>query len=269
MADQFSRRDVELILRRTAELELHRDGALDETSAEDLEAIVGELGMSKTSLRQAITEARAGLLADPDAEPSTVLARAFGPGFVEVRRFVPGTVVDVRDAVARFVENQGFHVMRQRPDLTVWEPDGSIGSALRRTFRGGSYRLPRDLQIETHVLAVAGGPHPILVRFRVDTRAVRSSRARGAAAALVAGAGIAVAGAMMLTLPVEAVVYGVGAAVGAGGAYAGRASYHKARERLEIALERFLDFLEQAPPAPQQKDPLSRLVDFLAREWWR
>lgn len=268
MAEQFSRRDVELILRRTAELELHREGALEKTTAEDLEQIARELGMSKASLQQAITEARAGLLADPDTEPSTALARVFGPGFLEVRRFVPGTEADVREAVARFFDNQGFQVMRQRPDSTVWEPDRSIGSALRRAFSGSSYRLPRELRIESHVLAVAGGAHPILVRLRVDTRAVRSSRARAAAAALVAGAGIAVAGAVMLTLPAEIALYGVGAAAGAGGAYAGRASYHKARERLVIALERFLDFLEQPPPQ-QQKDPISRLVDFLAREWWR
>jgi hypothetical protein len=270
MADEFSQRQVEMILRRTAELELHREGALEQTTAEDLERIATELGMSQTALRQAMSEARAGLLAAPEDEPRSLAHRVFGGGFVEVRRFVPGDAGQVGEAVERFFKDQGFEVMRHRGDVTLWERDRSWGSSLRRAFSSRTYRLPRDIEIESHIAAISGGPHPVLVRIRVDTRRVRTGHARGAVAAIVGGAAVAVTGAVMLPIPPELALWGAGAALGAGGTIGSRASYRTVRERLAIALERFLDFLEHPPPTPApSKDPLTRIVDFLSSEWWK
>jgi hypothetical protein len=111
----------------------------------------------------------------------------------------------------------------------------------------------------------------VLVRLRADASRLRSSRVGGTAAALVAGAGVAVVGAAMLPMPTELALWAGGAAVGAAGAFGGRSSYRNARARLETALERFLDFLEHEPAqaAPAHKDPWKRIVDFLSDEWWR
>lgn len=268
MPEEFSRRQVELILRRTAELERARSDAPDEITAADLERVAAELGMSQQALGQAIAEARAGLLAPPGE--AGAIDKLFGSAEIEVRRHIPGDLAAVQAAVERFFEEQGFQVRRRRGDLTVWEPASDVWSRLRRAFRAGPYRVPRSVVVEVQLAEIPGGAHPVLVRLRVDARELRGSRVTGAAAALVAGAGMAVGGAILLPMPVELALWAGGAAAGAAGTLGGRASYRAARARLETALERFLDFLEQEPATPSQpKDLVDRLLDFLGRDWGR
>ena len=270
MPEQFSRRQVELILRRTAELERRHDS--DDINASDLERVAEELGMSQAALKQALAESRAGLL-EPQADPG-LLDKVFGPTMTEARRHVPGDLASVRAAVDQFLEVQGFQVKRRRGEVTVWESASGLMSWVRRTFKAGPYRLPRDVDIEVRIAEVPGGAHPVLVQLRVAARRLRSSRAGGAATALVLGTGAAVVGAVMLPIPTELVTWGAGAALAAGGTLVGRSSYRSARDQVHTALERFLDFLEvKAAPAPAgaaAADPVTRLVDFLAkRDWWR
>jgi len=266
MAEQFSRKQVELILRRTAELE--RSGDDDNITETDLEKVAEELGMSREALAQALAESRAGLL-EPPAPPG-VLDKVFGPTLLDARRHVPGDVDSVRAAVDGFLDVQGFQIKRRRGDITVWESASGVMTWLRRTFRAGPYRLPRDVEIEVRIAEVPGGAHPVLVQLRVDASRLRSARAGGAATALVLGTGAAVAGAIALPIPTELVTWGAGAALAAGGTALGRASYRGARERVRTALERFLDFLEQQKASAPAGDPVSRIIDFLAkRDWWR
>ena len=271
MSEQFSRRQVELILRRTAELERRGDEALDAIGADDLEKVAAELGLSQEALRQALAEARAGMLAPEEAH--SLLDRLLGGRLIEARRFVPGEADAVRATVERFMEEQGFQIRRQRQEITVWEPAQGMASWLRRAFGGRTaFRLPREVDVEIRIAAVPGGPHPVLVQLRIDARRLRSARAGGAALALVLGAGMAVLGAQLLPMPVELVAWGAGTTAGVAGAWGGRRSYLATRERLQVALERFLDFLEAAPSRPASApaaDPISRLVDFLSRDWWR
>jgi hypothetical protein len=145
-------------------------------------------------------------------------------------------------------------------------------TSLRRAFTAGPYRLPREAEIEVRVLAVPGGPHPVLVHLRADARRLRSRAVGGAAAATAIGAAGAVAGALLLPMPVELAAIAGSGAVALGGALAGRRGYRTARERLQTALERFLDFLERPPPMPAaapHRDPVARLLEFLASDWWR
>src|SRR5688572_22478152 len=130
MAEQFSRRQVELILRRTAELERKREDSVDTIDAGDLEKVAAELGLSQEALRQALAESRAGMLT---AEEATFLDRFFGPGLVEARRWVPTDLARTRAAVERFLQEQGFQIKRHRGDITVWEPARDLWSWLRRT----------------------------------------------------------------------------------------------------------------------------------------
>src|SRR6185295_10274185 len=110
--------------------------------------------MSQDALRQAIGEARAGLLAQPEA--GGFLDRFFGPGFLEAKRYVPGTVHSVRASVNHFLEEQGFQLRRNRGELTVWEPAQDVLSRIRRFFGAGPYRLPREIDIEVQIVELAG-----------------------------------------------------------------------------------------------------------------
>lgn len=269
MSEQFSRRQVELILRRTAALERKRDDASDElVSSDDLEKVAAELGMSREALRQAIAEAKVGILA-PEEE-KTLVDRVFGGRFIEARRFVPGRPEAVAAAVERFLDNQGFELKRHRGDTTVWEPARSVWTRLRRAFGSSEYKLPDDIEIEACVTACPGGPHPVLVRLRVDARNLRSPRVLAGPLALVAGAAAGLAAAVFLPMPMELVPVVAGAA-GTLGTLGGRSSYRGASERLSTALERFLDFLEHEPARlpSAQKDPIARVVEFLNGDWWR
>jgi hypothetical protein len=111
----------------------------------------------------------------------------------------------------------------------------------------------------------------VLVALRVDASRARSSRAAAAAASLVAGAVVIGGGAIMLPMPMELLAIGGGSIAGLGGTWLSRASFRDERERLTVAVERFLDFLEHEPLPENQpaQDPIKRLVEFLSRDWWR
>jgi hypothetical protein len=270
MAEEFSRREVEMILRRTAELELHRDEAIERTTPAELERIAREIGLPEEALRQAIGEAKAGLLVG-DPEP-TFLDRTFGPALVDARRHVPGTVAWVRGAVERFLEEQGFQLKRNKGETTEWEPASGVWVWLKRTLHAGPYRLPHDVDIQVRIAEVPGGPHPVMVQLRADARDLRRGKATTAGVSLAIGTAAAVTGAALLGMPVELATWGAGTAIGAGGVLLSRSSYRDQHERLQTGLERFLDFLEHAPPPPLpecRRDPWSSLVDFLANGWRR
>ncbi len=269
MPEQFSRRQVEMILRRTAELERRGDDALDTITPEDLEKVAAELGLSTDALAQAMAESRAGLL--ETREEGGVVARVFGPSVIEARRFVPGDAGGVRAAVERFFTEQGFEVKRDRGETRIWEASRDFWTRVRVAFKKKSYRLPRDVDLEVLVTRVPGGPQPVLVRLRVDASRLRGSAVGGATAGLVVGTAGAIVGAALLPIPIELATWAGGAAIGALSVAGGRSSYRGARERLQTALERFLDFLEhEPPPVPRAKqDPISRVLEFLSGDWWQ
>jgi len=269
MPEQLTRKQVELVLRRAAELEQRDETALDTLTPQDLERIADELGMSQDALHQALAESRAGALVGD--EERTLLDRLFGRRIIEARRFVPGDAASLRLAVEQFLQEQGFLLKRNLGQAQVWESGRDWRTRMRRALRAGAYRLPRDIEIEVRVTEVPGGPHPVLVALRVDATRARTTRVGAATASLIA-AGLVIGGAaILLPMPTELLAIGGGGIAGVGGSWLSRSSYRTECERVTVAVERFLDFLEHEPlPAPQPKqDPIKRIVDFLSREWWR
>jgi hypothetical protein len=268
--EQLTRQQVDLILRRTAELEQRDDSALDLMTPQDLERIADELGMSQAALHQALAESRAGALVP--LEERTLVDRVFGRGIIEARRFVPGDVAAARSAVDRFLQEQGFQIKRNLGHAQTWEAARDWWTRVRRAFPSGAYRLPRDVEIEVRVADVPGGPHPVLVSLRVDAVRARSSRVGSAAASLIAGVAIGVGGLLVLPMPTELLAIAGGGIAGLGGTWISRSSFRSERERLTVAVERFLDFLGHEPaPAKSERagDPITRLVEFLSGDWWR
>jgi hypothetical protein len=267
--EQLTRKQVELILRRTAELEQREETALEVLTPQDLERVADELGMSQAALHQALAESRAGVLV-PEGE-RTMVDQVFGSRVIEARRFVPGNVTALRTAVDRFLEEQGFEIKRNLGHAQIWEASRDWWTRMRRAFRSGAYRLPRDIEIQACVTEVPGGPHPVLVALRVDAARARNARVGAAAASVVAGAAAVAGSAWMLPMPVEVLAIAGGSLVSLGGTWLSRSSYRNERERLSVALERFLDFLEHEPPptSAASNDPFKRIVDFLSGDWWR
>jgi len=269
MPEQLTRKQVELVLRRAAELDQREETALEALTPQDLERVADELGMSREALNQALAESRAGALV-PE-EDRTLVDSLFGRRILEARRFVPGEVANLRLAVDRFLEEQGFQLKRNLGHAQVWEFGRDWRTRMRRALKAGAYRLPRDVEIEVRIAEVPGGPHPVLVALRIDATRARTTRVGTATASVIAGALAIGVGAVMLPMPTELLAIGGGGLAGVGGSLLSRSSYRSECERLTVAIERFLDFLEhEPPPAPQRKaDPIKRLVDFLSSDWWR
>ncbi len=269
MPEQLTRKQVELILRRATDLEQRNENALEVLTPQDLERVADELGMSRDSLNQALAESRAGVLVSE--EERTVLDRFFGRRIIEARRFVPGDAASVRLAVDQFLDDQGFQLKRNLGEAQVWEAGRGWWTRVRRAMQARTYRLPRDIEIEVRVTDVPGGPHPVLVVLRVDATRSRSSHLGAAAVSLAAGALVVGGGALLLPMPLELLAIGGGGLAGLGGTWLSRSTFREERERLTVAVERFLDFLEHEsrPVNEPARDPLKRLGDFLSREWWR
>jgi hypothetical protein len=269
MPEQLTRKQVELVLRRAAELEQRDENALDLLTPQDLERVADELGMSQDALHQALAESRAGALVAE--EERTVLDRFFGRRISEARRFVPGNAATLRLAVDQFLQEQGFQLKRNLGQAQVWESGRDWRTRMRRAMRAGAYRVPRDVEIEVRIAEVPGGPHPVLVALRVDATRLRATRVGAATASLVAAGLVIGGGAFLLPMPSELLAIGGGSVAGLGGSWWSRSSYRDQRERLTVALERFLDFLEheQAPTPQRAPDPIKRIVDFLSGDWWR
>jgi hypothetical protein len=263
VSEQLSRRQVALILQRTAELERQRTPASEAITGDDLRKIADELGLSSEALSQALAENKAGLL-DP-GEPASLLDRVYGKASVVVRRFVPGTAASVQATLDRYFREQTFDIKRRGPDWIIWERQTGMMSAFKR-MGAGPYRLPGGLEYHVRVAELPGGPHPVLVQIEVDVGRLRDARVRNAVTAAALGTAGAVAGVILLPSPVELLAVAGGLGMGVGGPWRGRTFFRDSRASLEAGLDRLLDFLEHEPtrvnPA-KPRDPISRFVDFL------
>jgi hypothetical protein len=248
--------EVDAVLRRAAEIEHAPEAGGREVSAEELERMGAEMGLSPAAVRSALVELRGGALARRD-EPPTFIDAAFGPSRLELTRTVPGPLDVVVAHVDSFMREQLFRTKRNFGDRLVWERGEGLFDQLRRGLDFSKrYNLATAREIETSVLPAEFGPvaGAVEVRFAVDMGPERGDRVRGAF-----GGGAAV---VALSLILGAVVpppglfdlipWAAGGLAGSGALYVrGRNAYREALRRVIDGLERFLDFLErERPDAP-------------------
>jgi hypothetical protein len=264
VSDQVSRRDVALILQRTAELEQQGAAAEEAVSRDELQKIGEELGMSKEALAQALAESRAGMLA-PRPE-STVLDRVYGGSVVTARRFVPGTISDVRARIEAVFGEHGFVALRPPEEGYRWTRSRGVRVPLRRHRK---YWLPANARYDVRVAELPGGKYPVLVQVDADLGRVRRGRANNAVTAFLIGAIGAAIGVFVTPMPIELVPVLGGAGLATLGPMWGRAYYRELRDELEMAVAGLLDELEREPVRVEQppRDPISRwfgsLIDSL------
>ena len=174
----------------------------------------------------------------------------FGGRFIEARRFVPGDAATVRIAVDRFLKEQCFQLKRNLGHAQIWEAAHDWWTRMRRAFRPGAYRLPRDVEIEVRVTDVpevrtACSSRCASMRPRTDAASwcgggIRDRRCGGGRWGSVA-APHAARGTRDWSRKHR----------GSWRHVASRSSFRNERERLSVALERFLDFLEHEPTTTQ------------------
>lgn len=244
--ERLSARQVSLVLRRAAELE-RRDTVDEALAPAEIEALAAEVGLSPDAVQRAISEVRAGVVAEP-REPGA-LERVLGPNMVVVERTVRGRAAEVQRRIERALRGQ---LLRKRRDFgarSVWEHAPGWLPALRRALDwSGALTLGEARELE--VAVVGAGDERATVRLVVDVGALQRKVATGAA--LGTAAGVAAALALWAMHTPVAFEWLAAAGATATGSIGSIRFYRRQLASTEAALEHLLDEVEHptAPPSP-------------------
>jgi hypothetical protein len=238
----LTRRQLELVLRRAAELE--RSAAPDDLmTAQDAERIGVEAGLSRDAVRQALVELEAGELAA--TLPPSLVDRVIGARAGVFERAVPGPPQDVRMRVERFMRQQLMQVKRNFGDRMVWTRARGWGPLMLRLLDFSRGHFPAGVEVETRI-AQAEADSRVRIRVAVALGERRRDRALAAGIGLLSGSVLAASSWAMLGghLPAELALTGVGALIATGSLAASRRAYGRDVAAVADTLERFLDSLE-------------------------
>ena len=250
---RIDRAALERIIQRAAELQTAEREGGDTLTSDELLALGREVGIPVRYLQQALLEerTRVGSLAS-----AGLIERVAGPGQVTAQRVVPAEAEVVERQLVRWMEaNELLCVQRAQPGRITWEPVGGFQAAFRRStaaFRTGtpSFMLSRASTVSAAILPLESGYSH--VTLAADARGVRSGYVGGGAALITSGAaGTALMVALGAMLPLALLPLPVALGLG----YSVVRRYGPAVERLQLGLERALDFLEQSAGKPQDQLP--------------
>jgi hypothetical protein len=263
---RIDRAALERIIQRAAELQTAEREMGDTLTPDELMALGREVGIPGQYLQQALLEERTRL---GNVGAAGLFERVTGPGQVGAQRVVRGDAEDVEQALLRWIEkNELLCVQRQQTGRITWEPIGGIQAAFRRSTAAlGSgkrpFMLSRAATVSATILPLEPGyTH---VELSADTRKVRNEYL-GAGAAF-AGAGIAgTAGLVALGALLPLALLPLPIALGLG--YGVLRRFVPALSRIQLGLERALDFLEQGGGTLQHQlpDRTSGILGLLADE---
>jgi hypothetical protein len=264
-SDKLTRKQVDFVLRRAAEIDTPADEAQERASGEGLS--VGEVmrlgeeaGLRREAVAHALTEMRRGVPIEP-AE-SGALARTLGASRIIVSRVVPASIDGVRRAVDRFLRDQLMTVRRHHGDRIEWERAQGVWPGLVRSLDFSKrYAFSLVNRVET-VITEEGGDTS--VTFNIDLSEMRRERfahmgLRSAMAFVLLGLGGA---AMLPGFGIYDIVALASGGVAAGGIFAlERRRYMESRGRVALAPERFLDLLTQRHRSRLAPIPAAPLID--------
>ncbi len=250
---RFDRAALERIIQRAAELQTAERELGDSMTSDELMALGREVGIPGQYLQRALLEERTRV---GQVGAAGMFERVTGPGQIAAQRVVRGDPDGVEQALLRWIEkNELLCVQRQQAGRITWEPISGMQAAFRRsTAAFGSGKRPFMLSRAATVSAtiVPLEPGYTHVALSADTRKARNEYV-GAGAAL-AGAGIAGTAALVALgalLPVALLPLPLALGVG----YGTMRRLGPALARIQLGLERALDFLEQGGATPQHQLP--------------
>lgn len=192
----LSRRDLDEVVRRAAQLAAVESDAAPTLSEEEVLQLTGEVGLPERHVRQALRELRTGRLGAP-GRGATLVGRFFGPARIEALRAVPiapASTVQVLDDYLN--ETRLLHRVRSDERGVHYRPavDWASQVAMEASFAAGRHFLLAARSVEVRVAPEAGGGGS-LVEVEVDpglrsdaiTNAVASGLTLGGTVGGVAG----------------------------------------------------------------------------------
>lgn len=248
---QISRKALERIIQRAAELQAAERDLGDHLSEDQVLELGREVGLPARYVQQAILEERTRTAIGPEGGR---LARLMGPVHVSAQRTVAGDKDGVEEALEFWmVEKEILTVKRRFHDQTSWEPRRDWVASVRRGFGygGRSYALSRTREVVGHVQALE--PGWCHVTLAADLTNSRNEYLGGATAlAGVGGTAAVIAGVIGVALPLAVLPAVAGVAVGLVTARSRRSAV----ERVQVALEQVLDKLEHGEIEPTRSAKL-------------
>ncbi|MEN8144954.1 MAG: hypothetical protein ABFS14_08385 [Gemmatimonadota bacterium] len=242
----LSGRQLEAVIQRAAELQLHRTEAADRLSDDEVVRIADEVGLEERYVRQALAETRANALVPSRPSDRSLAVRAWGSAHVQFTRVVTGSPAQVLSKLEEYFEAQAtLRRVRDQRERQIWEPATDLLSQLQRGFDvgGKGYELAKARRVEVMVEPLESDRS--LVTLRADLSNQRRGHAIGwligaaaigapVAAILIAQAGFP----PLLTLPLSGAVAGLATLFT-------RATFRRQRAKVEIVIEGLLDRIER------------------------
>jgi hypothetical protein len=142
----LTRRDLEVVIRRAAELESEAGAAVPELSEADVVRIAAEVGLSEANIRRALAEYHA---ASPDGTLLTErgwATRLCGSSLVTATRNVPRPAEEVKlELESHFQANESLRSVRRTKIGSLWEPESGVVASLMRglDLLGKGYQLAK------------------------------------------------------------------------------------------------------------------------------
>lgn len=264
--DRIDREALDRIIRRAAELQTSERDIGEGLTESEVVSLGQDVGIPPRYLRQAMLEER---MSGPRDANAGLLARIVGPREAGAERVVSGSREAVERALLGWVDaNELFAVQRQLPGRITWETLGGVQAALRHASamfqrKGPQFMLQKaDLLVATVTALEDGYCH-----VRLDANL---GRARGGVVGGAAAVGsIAAAGSIVLfTLGALPVVAALPLPVAAAIMWTITRTWPPVHARVQLGLERALDFLERGGVKPAHALPPERqgLLEQLAGE---
>jgi hypothetical protein len=248
---RIDRTALERVIQRAAELQTAERDIGDTLTSDELIALGREVGIPVRYLQQALLEERTRIGAPRGLG---VLDRVAGPAQAVAHRVVAAETSVVERCLTRWMENNELRcVQRALPGRITWEPIGGFHAAFRRSTAalGSSprpYMLSRAATVSAAILPLESGYSH--VTLAADARGTRSGYVGGGVALASSGAaGTVVLAALGAMLPLALVPLPIALALG----YGVVRRYTPTIERIQLGLERALDFLEQSAGQPQRE----------------
>lgn len=263
---RLDRAALERIIQRAAELQTQEHDIGDDMSPDEVLALGRDVGIPARYLQQALLEEQVRTGTTP---ASGLLDRLIGPGEVTAQRVVRGDQERIEEGLLRWLDEHELLVLQRRQVGRIsWEPLSGMQVALRRSAAVlGSSKRPFML---SRASQIAGTVTPLEPGYCHVTLAASLSQARGGFVGGIAALGtLGAAGAGILAVmsPFWLVAL-VPLPIVAGLGWTVARQYQPVVARVQLGLERALDYLEQGGVKTGQELPPPRagLVGLIADE---
>lgn len=262
---RIDRAALDRIIQRATELQTGEREVGDNLTPDEVMALGKDVGIPGRYLQQAMLEHQTASAARPER---SLIGRLVGPAEVRAERVVRGASEDaVRALIGWMDKNELMVVQRQQPGWVSWEPLRGMQAAIRRGTAALDTSKPKfmlsraELVVATATPLESGYSHVTLVG---TVRGARREHLTGAAVFGTLGVG----GAAVL---VGFGLFSVAIAPVAVGALISMTWLRRVRpiaDRVQLGLERALDFLERGGVKPGHELPGRGpgLIDLLANE---